>query len=88
MSLLGASRYTMGSGWLHSCVVGRLVYGIDGKTENDDFHSSIHTASFSVSNKTECRFARLTHTRKIRNLSDKLLTYAFEFFGTLLKRRK
>jgi hypothetical protein len=55
---------------------------IDRKTGHEDFCGGSGIVSCPVSNLAECRFIRLTQTRKSYGSSDSLEIRALEFFGT------
>jgi hypothetical protein len=85
------THYTIESGsprlksWvIESSLDGENWTEIDRKADSTDFQRIRDTASFTVSNPSECRFIRLTHTAN-HSGNDYLAIMAFDFFGILLE---
>jgi hypothetical protein len=60
---------------------------IDRQTNNNDLRDDPYkaAASFEVTNSLEARYFRLTQTGKNHGGNDRLIIFAFEFFGTLVE---
>jgi hypothetical protein len=92
------THYTIKSLNLKSWVIessldGRSWTEIDRQMDNYDFRRNtpfapVKSASFAVSNSTECCFIRLTQTGKNHAGSDFLSIRVFEVFGTLIESRE
>jgi hypothetical protein len=91
-----STHYTIKAGYLKSRAVESSLDGfgwfargtaIDRDTDSEDFKDGLETASFAVSNSTECRFIRLTQRdkRHVENDYMYLAIETFEVFRTLLE---
>jgi hypothetical protein len=81
-------NYGLKSWVVESSLDGENSTEINRKTDNKDLKYGWRTASFAVSNSSECHFIRLTQTDKRHGGKDFLFIGAFEVFGTLLESRE
>jgi hypothetical protein len=74
------------SSWaLEGSLDGQTWSKLDRHWESKRLEPSPHVCSFPLSNLIECRFIRLTQTRKNHRRTDVLGIVACEFFGTLVE---